>query len=1267
MKTVTVPMLLILAFCLIQDAASEDANQETCSEFQALMKNGKLFCPQDIKLFQSLDEIRLIKKCTLCKSILEEAATSHVRTTRVARAARATAPAKLNCDEFKTGKRDKEFACTGDEAAVCGTDGKTYRNRCELCAENAKTRSQVGIKSEGECVNRNPEEDICSAFRAYVRDGRLGCTRENDPVLGPDGRTHGNKCAMCAELFLKEAEESAKRENERRTRRNAEKNLCKEFEKQVRNGRLFCTRESDPVRGPDGRMHGNKCSLCAEILFLSSVNSLPGAMLLIRPLSHVLTSNIRNLRIDVRDLCLNCFISITQKLCSEYEERAIRGRLFCTKENDPIYGPDGKMHGNVCSMCQAFFEAKFKNMRLAETHIRHKRESGQAPTFEDTCSVYRKEMTNGRLACYREREPFRGPDGKVYDSQCLMCQEYYESRNKRESNTTSFEDLCSEYRKSRKNGQLFCTRENDPIQGPDGKVHGNTCSMCEALFKQEDRAKGKAKREAAKRTCSEFRDQVRNGMLICTRENDPVLGPDGKMHPNKCAMCASVFKLEEEEKKSNKEEKEEVEADKVKREAIEKLCQEYRQYMKDGRLPCTRENDPVEGLDGKVHGNTCSMCEAFFRQEAKEKEAESKAKSKRDAEKDTCSEFRSLLQNGNLFCTRENDPVLGPDGRTHGNKCAMCKAVFQKENEERKKKEGEKQRNNEGQGEGGNIQELCAEYWEKMKDGKLSCTRESDPVRGTDGKSYNNKCVMCKELLKKERDEKNKDSDLRSDGNETESGKDTCDEFRSQMKNGKLICTRESDPVRGPDGRTHGNKCAMCKEILEKEAAEKAKKEDEGKRSTGENGKDKEDQCHEFRSKQLDGRLICTRENDPVRGPDGKTHVNKCAMCQSILYDECTEVPNETEDARFRQSGNALAFVGRISADECSEFRKYLRNNQLACTRENDPVRGTDGKTYKNKCYKCRAVFQKEASDRARFQEKPTLIRAAEEEKGPDSLVSSLDSEMCKHYRVVPRIGFLCPKDLQPVCGDDGQTYSNPCMLCHANLIRQTNTHIRSRGRCEDNSIPVTTSASTCACEYLGFGSCGVRSGSFCFGSLRGLIQNIAKKSCTLDQVRSLINTQMAKAFCSDILTVLEGNALKQYLRASVPGIAGGSMANPSPMVWSLLFVTTMNFVLPFGRAVSVTWVEGDVRAWEISEPGLDYVCTSYKGKIEMPVLFLPTPLSSARITRPVNVQIKCPYKKVHLDHFHGTVDPCDGLKQPVCGTDFVTYDNPCILCVESL
>uniref|UniRef100_A0A8D2BFR8 Serine peptidase inhibitor Kazal type 5 n=1 Tax=Sciurus vulgaris TaxID=55149 RepID=A0A8D2BFR8_SCIVU len=1030
MKIVTVPVLLTLALCLIQDAASEDANQETCSGFQTLMKNGKLFCPQDKILLQSPDGKMFINKCVTCKMILEKEAKSQKRAERLAKATRATASSELNCNDFRKGEKDGDFICTADEAAVCGTDGKTYRNRCELCAENQKTSSQVGIKSEGKCENSNPEQDLCSAFRAYVKDGRLGCTRENDPVLGPDGRTHGNKCAMCAELFLKEAAENAKREGENRIRRNAEK----------------CTRESDPIRGPDGRMHGNKCSLCAEI-FLRNFSEE-------KRKSDQNPGKTEEVKVK-REI---------EKQCSEYQDNAKKGTLVCTRESDPVRGPDGKMHGNLCSMCQAFFQQEAEEKKKAEAQARNRRGSEKAPSYEELCSEYRQLVRNGKLPCTRENDPIQGPDGKMHGNTCSMCQAYFQaeeeekkkkesnSRNKRQSaNTTSFEKLCSEYRKSWKNGQLICTRENDPIQGPDGKMHGNTCSMCEAYFKQEERARAKAKREAAKEDCSEFRDQVKDGILICTREHDPVLGPDGKMHGNKCSMCASVFRLEEEEKKnSNEEEKEKVEAEKVKREAVEELCHEYRQYVKDGRLPCTRENDPIEGLDGKVHGNTCSMCEAFFLQEAKEKEAAARTKVRRESEKDNCSEFRGLLQNGNLFCTRENDPVRGPDGKTHGNKCAMCKAVFQKENEERKKKEEDNQRNSAGQGsngEGGKAQDPCAEYREHMKNGKLSCTRESDPVRGADGKSYNNKCAMCKELLQREIEEKDKNSGFRSNETGSESGKDVCDEFRSQMKNGKLICTRESDPVRGPDGKTHGNKCAMCKERLEREAAEHKKKEDEEKKNTGEKSNDKEDVCREFRSKQRDGKLVCTRENNPVRGPDGKMHVNKCAMCLSIFEREASERNNDEEKFISKPSNNAK--------DECSDFRKHLRNGELICTRELDPVRGDDGKFYRNKCHKCRAVFQKEALERAKLQKKPSHIRASEEENNPASL-NSLNSEMCKHYRVLPRMGYICPQDLQPVCGDDGQTYSNPCMLCHENLMHQTNTHIRSKGRCKESSDPET-------------------------------------------------------------------------------------------------------------------------------------------------------------------------------------------------------------------
>ncbi|CAI9170650.1 unnamed protein product [Rangifer tarandus platyrhynchus] len=49
------------------------------------------------------------------------------------------------------------------------------------------------------------------------------------------------------------------------------------------------------------------------------------------------------------------------------------------------------------------------------------------------------------------------------------------------------------------------------------------------------------------------------------------------------------------------------------------------------------------------------------------------------------------------------------------------------------------------------------------------------------------------------------------------------------------------------------------------------------------------------------------------------------------------------------------------------------------------------------------------------------------------------------------------------------------------------------------------------------------------------------------------------------------------------------------------------------------------------------------------------------------NIKVKCPYKKVDFSWFQGTVNPCPGLYQPICGNNLLTYDNPCILCVESM
>lgn len=48
-------------------------------------------------------------------------------------------------------------------------------------------------------------QDDCREFRDLFRQGKLSCTRENDPVRDSSGKQHSNKCIMCAEkLWVEE-------------------------------------------------------------------------------------------------------------------------------------------------------------------------------------------------------------------------------------------------------------------------------------------------------------------------------------------------------------------------------------------------------------------------------------------------------------------------------------------------------------------------------------------------------------------------------------------------------------------------------------------------------------------------------------------------------------------------------------------------------------------------------------------------------------------------------------------------------------------------------------------------------------------------------------------------------------------------------------------------------------------------------------------------------------------------------------------------------
>ncbi|NXI19914.1 IOV7 protein, partial [Irena cyanogastra] len=179
----------------------EKTGEFDCNKLLARkVKGGKdlVQCPRILLPVCGTDGFTYDNDCSICAHNVQHG--TDVKKSHDGRCKEESTP--VDCSMYLSGTKSGEAmgACPYILREICGTDGVTYSNDCDLCAHNIAFGTQVAKKHDGKCVEEAPQLNCSQYRRTTLKDGRelLACTMIYDPVCGTDGVTYASECILCA-------------------------------------------------------------------------------------------------------------------------------------------------------------------------------------------------------------------------------------------------------------------------------------------------------------------------------------------------------------------------------------------------------------------------------------------------------------------------------------------------------------------------------------------------------------------------------------------------------------------------------------------------------------------------------------------------------------------------------------------------------------------------------------------------------------------------------------------------------------------------------------------------------------------------------------------------------------------------------------------------------------------------------------------------------------------------------------------------------------